>query len=624
VTGGGGAIGFTITLRVEETGQIGVVEADGRLGRNDRLGMKRDPQSRRLQHCDIVGAVADCDRPGWRHALFGGERQQSLAFALCGEYRRLDPAGEQAVGNLQPIGDDAVKAEFGADGVGKYRKSAGHECGHGAGAVHRRDQCPGAVGKADPTGGSREDIGFGPGEQSGARGKGFAKIDLASHRAAGDRRDLGGDSEQGAQFVEHFIGDNRRFEIGDEQPLAPQRRRLNHDIDRGAAENGAHACCDRLRLGQVDKKIAGLMDREPNRLGCDRQRRTDLGGKPDETGVGGGRDQRDGESHRRPSYAAGGASNKPRHLPPVVVVAGPTASGKSALALALSEAYGGTVINADAMQCYRDLAILTVRPDAAAESRVPHRLYGYLDAAERGSVGDWRPRALAEIAAAAMAGRLPIVTGGTGLYLHALQHGIAPFPPIPAAIRDEAAALHRALGGAAFRDRLAAIDPASAARLPPGDTQRLLRAYAVARGTGRPLAIWREQAHAPAPYRFATILIMPPREALYAACDARFRLMLERGALAEAAALAGRGLDPGLPAMKAVGLPELLTHLSGETTLAEATVAAQRATRRYAKRQMTWFRHQSHPDLVVSAQYSESLLQCSRQFIDALVLTTSR
>jgi len=142
--------------------------------------------------------------------------------------------------------------------------------------------------------------------------------------------------------------------------------------------------------------------------------------------------------------------------------------------------------------------------------------------------------------------------------------------------------------------------------------------------TGLPVAAWREQAHAPAPYRFATILIMPPREALYAACDARLQLMLEQGALAEAAALAGRGLDSDLPAMKAVGLPELLAHLRGETTLADATVAAQRATRRFAKRQITWFRHQSQPDLVLGEQYSESLLHRLRQFIDVWLLTISR
>jgi tRNA dimethylallyltransferase len=309
-------------------------------------------------------------------------------------------------------------------------------------------------------------------------------------------------------------------------------------------------------------------------------------------------------------------------MPPVVIVAGPTATGKSALALALAEAFAGTVINADALQCYRDLLILTARPDATAQVRAPHRLYGYLDAAEHGSVGDWRLVALAEIGAATTARRLPIVVGGTGLYLYALQHGLAPFPAIPEAIREEAAALHQALGGTAFRERLATLDPGSADRLPAGDRHRLVRAYSVARATGMPIDAWRAHSHKAAPYRFLTILIMPPRARLYAACDARFAAMLKEGALAEAEVLAARRLDPDLPAMKAVGLPELLAHLRGETTLAEAVSAAQRSTRRYAKRQTTWFRHQSHPDLVLAEQFSESLLRCSRQFIDEWLLTT--
>ncbi len=208
-------------------------------------------------------------------------------------------------------------------------------------------------------------------------------------------------------------------------------------------------------------------------------------------------------------------------------------------------------------------------------ARAPHRLYGFLDAAERGSVGHWRALALAEIAAAHRAGRLPIVVGGTGLYLRALQHGLAAIPPIPAAIRAEAAELHRALGGAAFRERLAALDPVAAARLPPGDRQRLMRAFEVVRATGMPIGEWQERqaAAAAAPYRFASLLLMPPREALYAACDARFRAMIAAGALDEAAALAARGLDPDLPAMKAVGVPELLRHLRGEIALDEAIAA---------------------------------------------------
>jgi tRNA dimethylallyltransferase len=264
---------------------------------------------------------------------------------------------------------------------------------------------------------------------------------------------------------------------------------------------------------------------------------------------------------------------------------------------------------------------LTARPDAAAEQRRAHRLYGFLDAAERGSVADWRALALDEIAAVTAAGRLPILVGGTGLYIRALEKGLAPVPEIPEEVRREAAELHRLLGGAAFRERLALLDPMGARRFFPGDRQRLVRAYEVIRATGVPLATWQRRPHPSSPYRFAMILLTPPRDRLYAACDNRFARMVEAGALAEAAALAARGLDPGLPAMKAVGLPELLRHLYGEIALTDAIAAAQRATRRYAKRQTTWFRHQTTPDLRLDQPLSESLLRSSRRFLHECVLT---
>jgi tRNA dimethylallyltransferase len=310
-----------------------------------------------------------------------------------------------------------------------------------------------------------------------------------------------------------------------------------------------------------------------------------------------------------------------RGQPPVIIIAGPTASGKSALALELASAFGGRIINADSLQIYHDLRILSARPDDAALARVPHRLYGYLDAAERGSAGRWLALALAEIAASHRAGRLPIVVGGTGLYLRALQHGLASIPPIPAAIREEAAALYRALGGGPFRERLRTLDPVAAARLPPGDRQRLMRAWEVVRATDRPLGEWHSGVAPASPYRFASVLLAPPREALYAACNARFLGMIAKGALDEVAALGARSLDPGLPAMKAVGVPELLRHWQGDITLDETVAAAQQATRRYAKRQMTWFRHQMAPDLVLQTQLLESLLRCSRHFIDDFLLT---
>ena len=305
----------------------------------------------------------------------------------------------------------------------------------------------------------------------------------------------------------------------------------------------------------------------------------------------------------------------------VVLIAGPTASGKSALALDLAASLGGRIINADSLQVYRDLRILSARPDDAALVRVAHRLYGYLDAAERGSVGHWRDLALREILASHRAGALPIVVGGTGLYLRALQHGLAAIPPIPAAIREETAALYRTLGGAAFRQRLSALDPVAAARLPSGDRSRLMRAWEVVRGTGRPIAAWHRGAADAPPYRFATVLLAPPREVIYAACNARLLGMIANGALDEIAALGRRGLDPELPAMKALGVPDLLRHWRGEITLDAAVTAAQQATRRFAKRQMTWFRHQMVPDLLLSAQLSESLLRCSRHFIDGFLLT---
>jgi tRNA dimethylallyltransferase len=316
--------------------------------------------------------------------------------------------------------------------------------------------------------------------------------------------------------------------------------------------------------------------------------------------------------------------NSPKDQP-VVIIAGPTASGKSALALELAAAFGGAIINADSQQIYRDLPILSARPDAAATRRVPHRLYGFLDAAERGSVAIWRDRALVEIATVREEGRLPFLVGGTGLYLRALQRGLAPVPAIPAATRAEAAELYAVLGGTAFRERLAEFDPAAASRLPAGDRQRLLRAWEVVRATGRSIGEWQRRvaksSPGPAPLRFATILIMPPREVLYAACDRRFAMMIGEGALEEAATLAARAVPPDLPAMKGVGVPELLRHLRGEISLDDAITLAQRATRRYAKRQMTWFRHQIVADRVFDQQFSAGMLRQANDFIAQFLLT---
>ena len=295
---------------------------------------------------------------------------------------------------------------------------------------------------------------------------------------------------------------------------------------------------------------------------------------------------------------------------PVVIVAGPTASGKSALALALAEALGGVVINADSMQVYRELSILTNRPDAAAEARAPHRLYGVISAVEACSVARWRDMAVAEIAAARAAGRLPILAGGTGLYIRALVEGLSPVPEIPSGIRAAARARHGEIGGAAFHAELGDRDPEMAARLAPGDSQRLIRAFEVIEATGESLAAWQRRPPADDISCGAydgpvlTLVLAPPREVLYAACDARFIAMVERGAGDEVRALLDLGLDPALPAMKALGVPELARHLAGEIALDEAIAAAQKATRHYTKRQLTWLRHQTAGAVVFEAGFS--------------------
>lgn len=280
--------------------------------------------------------------------------------------------------------------------------------------------------------------------------------------------------------------------------------------------------------------------------------------------------------------------------PRAVLIAGPTASGKSALALELAEVTGGVIINTDSMQVYRDLRVLTARPSAADEARAPHVLYGHRDAAENCSVGLWLSDATKALQAARAAHRLPIFVGGTGLYFRALTRGLAAIPPTPAPIRAAIRAQLDATGPEALHAVLLARDPKTAERLMPRDHVRVLRALEVLEATGRSITDWH--AHNLPPLisagDAAAVFIAPDRAALYARIDGRFARMMQQGAMEEARALAARGLDPKLPAMKAHGMPWFLRHFRGEIGMDELVAGAQGDTRRYAKRQMTWFRHQ--------------------------------
>lgn len=315
----------------------------------------------------------------------------------------------------------------------------------------------------------------------------------------------------------------------------------------------------------------------------------------------------------------------------VLVVTGPTASGKSALALALAERRDGTIINMDAMQCYRDLRILSARPSEDEEARVPHALYGVRDAADPVSAGWWRGAALAAIVAARRAGRLPILCGGTGLYLRTLTHGIAALPEVPAAARTEARAMV-AGDAAAAHAWLAARDPATASGLRPGDPQRIARAIEIWLATGEGLLAWqRRAALPPARLRVAAILVDPPADELRAAIAARFQAMLAAGAIAEVSALLARGLDPSLPIMRAHGVPELAAYLQGRVTLQAAASRAILLTGQYTKRQRTWWRHHPpggpgrthniHARITGSEQFPESELARIFAFLDECGLT---
>ena len=288
--------------------------------------------------------------------------------------------------------------------------------------------------------------------------------------------------------------------------------------------------------------------------------------------------------------------------PKIILIAGPTASGKSALALALAEKLGGTIINADSMQVYRDLRIITARPTPEEEARVPHRLYGHVDAAENFSVGRWCTEVADVLAATQCESRAAVVVGGTGLYFKALTQGLAAVPPIPAQIRNQVRGRLASDGVEALHAELTLRDPATAARLMPGDRARVTRALEVILATGRSLLLWHE-ANMPARVDAALaakVFLMPDRDELLRRIDARFDAMMAAGALDEVRALAGRHLDANLPAMKAHGVPWLIRHLNGEIALGEAIEGGKRDTRRYTKRQATWFRNQL-PDFAWAA-----------------------
>ena len=301
-----------------------------------------------------------------------------------------------------------------------------------------------------------------------------------------------------------------------------------------------------------------------------------------------------------------------------ILIAGPTASGKSGLAVRLAERYGGTVINADSVQVYRDLRILTARCDAQDEARAPHALFGFVDGADRYSAGRYIADAYQALSRARGEGRRPIFVGGTGLYLKALLDGLSPIPPVPEDIRRHWRAEAATSGSAALHEILSERDPEMAARLARSDPQRLVRALEVLDATGISLAEWQRVPGEPVLKQSEAVclVISPDRAELHRRIDARFAAMMAQGALDEVRALEALQLDPSLPVMSALGVRPLLQHLRGQVSLEEATGQAQAETRQYAKRQQTWARSNMITWQWQSAQEVESLEAAAIAFID--------
>ena len=303
-----------------------------------------------------------------------------------------------------------------------------------------------------------------------------------------------------------------------------------------------------------------------------------------------------------------------------VIICGPTGAGKSSLALNLAEKFKGVIINADSVQIYREIKILSGRPTSDDYRKAPHRLYGIMSIFKPCTLGIWRKMALETIKECELSGRLPIICGGTGLYIKFLLNELSAIPEISPSIKLEAREKLKELGNENFRELLSKNDPASASRIKSGDTNRLLRAWEVFTATTKPLSYWHKKSRkAGSQHKFFKVCLMPERKALYSICDQRFLEFVEQGAVEEARAFDFITASPELPASKTLGLLELIKYTKGELELSDAVEQAQRATRRYAKRQLTWFRHQLDEDfLIQNLSCSKTVSDCFKKIVNFL------
>lgn len=558
-------------------------------GRDGGLGVVGDAQTRMPNHAEVVGAIADDKRVDVVKVEGFKQLDQGCELGGAAENRLGDLAGQFSILNDEFIGAVFLKPEHLPDRVGEQGEAARDQTRPGAIGAHGCDQFAATRRQRDVV--LKDFVDHAnrqPLEQRHPFAQGGLEGDLAAHRALGDGGDMRLHTGKVGKFVDAFLADHGGIHVGEKKLLASRRLRLHDNVNRQIAVRFAQAVLDGADV------LAAFFEGDIHRNFVEQPLRGGRRGKQGaraidhraiERGIGGIADERDDERHR--------VNSRPESCN-AVLIAGPTASGKSALALAFAQKTGGVVINADSMQVYRDLRIITARPTPQEEAMVPHRLYGHVDAAVNFSAGAWVADAAKVLAEARAQNRLPIFVGGSGLYFKALTRGLSAVPPIPPQIREAVRARLERDGVEALHAELARRDSASAERLKPRDRTRIARALEVVEATGRSLSDWHRDGLPPLlpAGAFHALFLEPERDLLYARIDARFEVMLKAGALEEVERLAARNLDPLLPAMKAHGVPALIAHLRGEITLDEAAANGRADTRHYAKRQFTWFRHQ--------------------------------
>ncbi len=552
------------------------------------LGAEGGAQSGLAKHRKVVGAVADGYGLRGRELETGAQFDERVELGLLAEDRIGDRAVQNAVMGDERVRAVLVEVDGLADRPGEDGEAARDEGGVAAIGAHGPDELAPAGRQRDavaddlPDDGKRHAL-----QQGDALAQSRLEIDLAAHGALGDRGNMLLQAHEGGELVDAFLADHGRIHVGEEQRLAARRRRLDDHVDRGAVQSGPDI---RFELAC----IVCFREEVGSDFAVERGRAGDAGQGAGKAGEKGFADQRlavggyeCGDEHVRNRVKAEGQFG-------AVLIAGPTASGKSALAIEIARRTGGTVVNADSMQVYGDLRVLSARPSEDEEAMVPHRLYGHVDGAVNYSAMRYATDVTSLLAELRASGSLPILVGGTGLYFKAVTEGFSAMPPVPEDVRSAFRAHAEGRETSALHADLAACDPAMAERLRPNDRMRIMRALEVFRATGRSLASFQGERE-PGPLGDVPTLrlfVHPEREAVRERIDRRFEFMMGQGALDEVVRLKRRGLDPLLPIMRAHGVPGLIAHLDGEITLEETIRRGQADTRAYAKRQVTWFRHQ--------------------------------